>query len=156
MPRPSKFEIYGHELLEHAPESNITAILQIRGYRCTKLREAIGKCYDGPQKPITLQELAAATNSSLISVTRVVKMLEKERLLHRIDTLKAYAPCIKPIRKEPARCHSFAICSRCKWMKEFIHEKHAHPKVSGFQMFEGKHEWSGLCLSCYTASIKKA
>ena len=155
--RSSRFELYGHDLQEHATESTITAVMQIRGYRCTKLREAIGKLFDEKTKAITLQELTANTNTTSTSVHRVLKVLEKENLIHLISNLKAYIRCTKPIRVEVIeknRCHSFAVCEKCHRVREFIHKKHSHPKVQGFKRFHSKHEWSGLCFSCYIESTQ--
>lgn len=149
MPRLSKYELYGHQLQEHAPESTITGILQIRRYRCTKLKEEVGKLFESTNKAITLQSLTINTNTTPMSIRRVLQTLEKENLIHFLPSLKAYVRCTRPIRVEQGRCHSFAVCEKCQRVKEFIHKKHVHPKIQGFKSFGNKHEWSGLCFSCY-------
>lgn len=139
------------KLREKAPESTFTGFLQIDGYSCTKVREAIAELMENHLRAYTVPELISKTGISRASFTRNLPILLKKRLIHFSPSLNAYFSCQKLFKskgRDPLTCHSFAICQTCKHVEEFIHTKHAHPRLRRIGNLKTDHEWLGLCSTC--------
>lgn len=139
------------KLREKAPESISTGFLQLDGYSCTKVREAMAALMENNRRAYTIPDLIVETDLSRASLYRNLPILLKKRLVHFSPTLNAYFCCQKLFKSKgrlATTCHSFAVCQTCKHVEEFIHTKHAHPKLRHIKNLKTDHEWLGLCSDC--------
>ncbi len=136
---------------EKAPESTLTGFLQIKGYSCTSVREAIAAVFGPGLKAYSVSELSKITGFPRMTLYRNLNLLTEQRLIHFSPSINSYFACQKPAKSKgrlSSTCHSFAICEKCKHVEEFVHVKHAHPRTRRVGNLKADHEWLGLCSSC--------
>lgn len=132
---------------EKAPESMLTGFLQIDGYSCTKVREAMATLMENHLRAYSIQELVSETGISRASLYRNLPILVTKRLIHHSPTLDVYFCCQKMFKGKNS-CHSYGICQKCKHVEEFVHAKHTHPRLRRIGNLKTDHEWLGLCSDC--------
>jgi len=138
-------------IYEPIPDTHTGALLQVSRRSVTKTREKVAAVmeigYSG--KSWTIQALQQETQLPQKSIRRVVDTFLEEGLAHYSATFKAYFLCKKPERLSRRKhCHSFGICENCGRVGEFVHAKHAHPRIRYMKVTGQEHEWLTLCLSC--------
>lgn len=134
---------------ETVPQTMLVGFLQVRGYKCTPERDTVAKALDEDWKVLTVLELKERTGLPRSTIYRVLAAFQKGGLVHRSPSFNAYFACKRLMQaRRRTACHSFSICEKCKSVKEFVHEKHAHPRFPNFQVQISEHEWLGLCTSC--------
>lgn len=121
----------------------------MHGYKCTPERDTVATALDESRKALTVLELKEETDLPRMTLHRILKTFQKEKLVHRSPTFNAYFACRRLMQaRRRTACHSFAVCEKCKKVQEFVHEKHAHPKFTNFRVQTNEHEWLGLCATC--------
>ena len=131
-------------------------ICQNSGKMLTPLRREILQLILGSAKPVKayaiLAELKAKKLSDKpITVYRVLDFLRAHHLIHKIDSLNAYAACRHPEKK--LDCY-FLICQKCQAIKECCNQAidQAILRTVTKSKFTIKHvtlEISGICEACY-------
>ena len=139
------------KIKEKIPESQLTGFLQVQGKSVTRTREKIAKILENGLCAYSPSELMELTGLPRMSIYRNLKILQQKRLIHYAPSLDVYFCCQKLFKSKgrlASTCHSFGICQTCKHVEEFIHTKHAHPRLRRIGNLKTDHEWLGLCSNC--------
>ncbi len=133
---------------ESIAQTHVCGTLQIRGHSVTRERERVAQLLEGSGKAWQFKEIQKETQLPQKSLRRILELFRAEKLIHYSADKKAYFRCQKPYQRRKTSCHSFGICERCHAVREFVHEKHAHPRFTFMKVVGREHEWITLCLTC--------
>ena len=107
------------------------------------------------KKPVSaydiLHKLSKKDATAPPTVYRALEWLQKESLIHRIESLNAYLVCHTHTGHHEGL---FAICQQCGDVKELSDKKLEKQLMnfagkSGFHPMRGMIEMTGLCADCY-------
>lgn len=137
------------EIKETFARTFCMSLLQLHHYRCTQERESVAEVLESEKKAFTIAELKKQTGLAKKTIYRIIETFGKENLIHYSPSLKGYFVCqsLKGFRKR-GYCHSYGACKKCNRINEFVHYKHAHPRLKWFKIEVQLHEWPGLCDTC--------
>jgi len=136
-------------IYETIPGTFTGGLIQVSGHSVTKAREKVAKVMEHGRSTWTVEELQKQTGLSQRSLHRILDLFVKEGLAHYVARFKAYFLCQHVMRyHSPTHCHSFGICESCHAVREFVHEKHAHPRFTLMEVVGREHEWVTHCLTC--------
>ena len=147
----------------HAPDERValaTAICQERGVQMTALRRRILELlWDsrGPTSAYQLMEALKRRDARVVgppTVYRALDFLMAQGLVSRIESLKAYVPCVHPERDHDCL---FFICRDCRTSFEFENPRIAAllaEDAAGFGFVATRRtvEVEGRCARCAEAA----
>lgn len=108
---------------------------------------------DRPLGAYALLDLLRAEGfNSPMQVYRALHALVEKGVIHRLETLNAYVPCLRSDRREHGLT-VLAICTMCGRLGEFSDEEMARRLIrwsrnSGFRLESSMIEVQGTCLAC--------
>jgi Fur family transcriptional regulator, zinc uptake regulator len=93
-------------------------------------------------------------NSPATSIYRILKFLESQHLIHKIQLTKKYIACTHITCQHIHNTPQFLICNLCNFTQEFhlqeitLNNLLADIKQSGFTLSQPQLEFRGLCKNC--------
>ena len=149
-----------------AVDSEIERILRIcaeRGARLTELRGDVLRLLleaDGPLTAYELLDRLRETHKGAVPPTiyRALHFLMEQRLIHKVEILNAFIPCLKTDHRGPVQ---FLICRKCGKVSE-IEDRPAARALERAAEREGFHlnnvvvEIEGTCAACLHPSVTAA
>jgi len=128
-------------------------ILKEADYKITGPRRAVLSVLDKAKTPLSaydIQEhIPASIPINVVTVYRVLDVLEKLNIVHRTHTKEGYVRCDFEGRNG---CHYFAICKKCGKSYEFLMGncgiKKIIPRNLPFKNLEHISEIAGICDYC--------
>lgn len=126
--------------------------LRAEGYRVTRARRqviAILASADRALSPYALLEALVEQRPDVVTVYRILELLEHLGLVHRVHSLNGYVACT---RLAGGGCHHPLICIRCgriaECQGEGLHELEARLAGDGWEVTGHVLEIQGVCPSC--------
>lgn len=122
--------------------------LKNEGYKITAARKdviSVIKATDKALGPYEIKDLLEerGKNYEVITVYRVVELLNNLDLLHKIYSINSYIKC----RSEHKHDHRFLVCKNCHEI-EILDSSAEKPKRKGFKTQLNIEESLGICESC--------
>ncbi len=131
-----------------------------RGQRFTPMRAAVFQIVAGTRHPMGAYEimdrlLAAGLEVAAPTVYRALDFLQRQQLIHRVESLNAFMPCTQP---ETHHDCQFLICTGCGTTAEIeasgVMSRLAHSaRGLGFSISDAVVELKGMCASCRNALL---
>jgi len=156
---PQAFESHNHHRCIESAIAQATAICRQRKGRLTEQRKRVLELIWSSHRPIgayaILEQLRTeGFNGAPPTVYRALEFLLEHGLIHRLESLNAYAGCNHPGHRHSGQ---FLICNNCHQVAELtdpkINEVIAHSAAEhGFQAGEPVIEIPGLCRQCQEES----
>ncbi len=133
-----------------------SALCVRRGVRFTPLRRAVFELVLSAGGPVTAYELlerlrAGHRGATPATVYRALEFLLAARLVHKVESLSAFIPCIDDEQHDHAA--QFFICARCGAVAEIEDRAVAQSLAQaaerlGFLVSASMVEVSGVCAAC--------
>jgi Fur family transcriptional regulator, zinc uptake regulator len=124
--------------------------LKTEGYKITSAREDVIEILNEADKPISPYEIQeelkkSGTDYKVITIYRILDLLSKLDLTHRIYSINSYMKC----DSDHKHSHKFLVCENCHDIKsiDLKHEKHADAS-DNFKANKEINEVLGLCSKC--------
>ncbi|HQU24140.1 MAG TPA: Fur family transcriptional regulator [Acidiphilium sp.] len=127
-----------------------------RGQRFTLLRRAVFELVLTAGGPVTAYELlerlrAGHQGATPATVYRALEFLLAARLVHKVESLSAFIPCVDDEQHDHAA--QFFICARCGAVAEIEDRSMAQALAQaaerlGFRVTASMVEVSGVCADC--------
>lgn len=123
--------------------------LKSEGYKITSAREDVINVLNESEKsvsPYEIQEILkqAGTDYKVITIYRVLDLLSKLELTHRIYSINSYMKCDSDHR----HAHKFLICESCHDIQSVDLKHEDHSSTSKFTATKEINEVLGLCSNC--------
>ncbi|MBI2298253.1 MAG: transcriptional repressor [Armatimonadetes bacterium] len=131
--------------------------LRQHDYRLTSARRQVIAVLAGSDRALSpygiLEAIAGSgTPPDVVTVYRVLDLLESLHLVHRVHSMNGYVACT---RLSADGCHHPLICTRCGRIAEVRGEAFAHAvermSADGWEVTGHVLELSGLCPACREA-----
>ncbi len=130
-------------------------LCQRRGVRLTTQRRRVLRAVCGAGRPVGAYDILAALRTELPRVApptvyRALEFLQRQGLVHKLQTLHAYVGCAHP---DHPHASQFLICTDCGEVEEIADAAIADSlgqaaAASGFQPTHGVVELTGTCADC--------
>jgi Fur family zinc uptake transcriptional regulator len=131
------------------------AVSRQSGARLTRLRRNVLAVLLAADRPLTAYELLdrlrpADRAATAAGVYRSLEFLTAQRLVHRIESSKAFVACVFPAHAHPSQ---MLVCRRCGTAvetedKRVVEAAESLGRRLGFALDRGAFELTGLCPSC--------
>jgi Fur family zinc uptake transcriptional regulator len=148
-----------HKKIEHRLDE-AAALCKTKGAQLTPLRRAVLALILAAEGPVTAYQLLDRLKESRAgavppTVYRALDFLSENRLIHRLERLNAFIPCMEADHQHHAA--QFLICGRCGTVAEIEDSGVANAlakaaEKAGFQPSNALVELDGLCAACITAA----
>ncbi len=146
---------HDHDSCIHTALEKAQAICAGNNTRFTHLRKRVLELIWSSHKPVPAYDLLETlrnerTNAQPPTVYRTLDFLLKYRLIHKIESLRAYVGCDFP---EQRHVSQFLICNRCHQVVE-LNDSLIRQVISrqarkaGLEMIDQTVEILGRCLNC--------
>jgi Fur family zinc uptake transcriptional regulator len=127
--------------------------LKEKGYKITGPRVAVMEAVEAAKTPLSpydiQQRLPKNVPVNVVTIYRVLDLLQELGLVHRLHTKEGYVRCFYEHEKG---CHFFAVCEKCGQYREFIQSsckiENIIPKDLPFVNLKHMSEISGICKQC--------
>ena len=123
--------------------------LKSDGYKITSAREDVIRTLDEAKKsisPYEIQEILkqAGTDYKVITIYRVLDLLSKLDLVHRIYSINGYMKC----DSDHQHAHKFLVCESCHDIQSIDIEEEKPLFANKFTASKKINEVLGLCSKC--------
>jgi Fur family zinc uptake transcriptional regulator len=123
--------------------------LKSRGYKITSAREdvvMILACACRPLSPYEIKEILDRDNKNyqVITIYRVLELLQELDLVHKIYSINSYQLC----NSEHKHNHKFLICKKCHAVDTVELKAPIANSAKNFVVVEEINEALGLCSKC--------
>lgn len=130
-----------------------TQILKSAGHKITGPRVAVLQVLAEAEIPLSAHDIEERIPANIpinvVTIYRVIELLEQLGITHRIHTKEGYVRCDF---EQAQGCHSFAVCHQCGRTDEFVQKKCAAenslPKNLSYKSLSHLSELAGLCHRC--------
>ena len=149
---------HDHDLCVHTALKKAQAICRDNNLRFTSLRRRVLELIWSNHKPVLAYELLEALRNERVNaqpptVYRALDFLLKHRLIHKIESLKAYTGCDFP---EQRHFGQFLICNQCHQVVELDdpligQSISSQASKAGLEIVHQTVEILGLCPDCRSA-----
>jgi Fur family zinc uptake transcriptional regulator len=130
------------------------------GQRLTDKRERVLRILLETGAPLSAYDIleryqkAYGTSMPAMSVYRMLQFLEKNKLVHKLETTNQYLACVHIRCDHEHSSAQFLICDSCQYVKEIVLSKAVVNELgecvsqSGFTLTNSQIELRGLCADC--------